>query len=103
MTPANKKETDPSELMAHKEYAKAIAIYHDRLQQQPEDHVSKISLADALVANNQIDEALKHYGQLAEIYTRGMSSEHIRRLKRCLRPFTSKPDLTGHRISDWRN
>ena len=91
MTPTKKKETDPSELMARREYGKAIAIYRDRLQQQPDDRATKLALADALAANKEIDEALKYFGELAEIYTQaGFLVRAIAVYKKMLR---LRPDM----------
>lgn len=56
--------------MARKEYKKAISVYRKRLNRQPKDLPTKFSLADALLADNQVDEALEQYRELAEIFTK---------------------------------
>jgi cAMP-dependent protein kinase regulator len=66
-----KKKTadDPQNLIARKEYKKAIDIYRDRLKQQPQNTNLRLALADALLSNSQIAEALREYKELAAKYT----------------------------------
>jgi cAMP-dependent protein kinase regulator len=60
---------DPKDLIARKEYKKAIEIYRERLKQQPLDSNLRLALADALLANSQIAEALREYKELGARYT----------------------------------
>lgn len=52
--------------MARKENKNAISDHHERLKRHPKDLSTKVSLADALLADGQVDKALKQYRELAE-------------------------------------
>jgi cAMP-dependent protein kinase regulator len=65
-----KKQTeDPQNYIIRKEYKKAIDIYRDRLKEQPNNTNLRLALADALLANSQVAEALREYKDLAAKYT----------------------------------
>ena len=64
-----KQAEDPQNYIVRKEYKKAIDIYRDRLKEQPNNTNLRLALADALLANSQVAEALREYKDLAAKYT----------------------------------
>jgi len=64
-----KQAEDPQNYIIRKEYKKAIDIYRERLKAQPGDTNLRLALADALLANSQVAEALREYRELAAKYT----------------------------------
>lgn len=64
-----KKQTeDPQKYLVRKEYKKAIDIYREKLQEQPNNTNLRLALADALLSNSQVAEALREYKELAARY-----------------------------------
>lgn len=59
---------DPQDLVAQKEYKKAIDIYRERLTQDRENVNLRLQLADALLYYNQLPDALKEYKKVATSY-----------------------------------
>lgn len=64
-----KPQEDPQNLIVRKEYKKAIDIYRERLKEQPQNTNLRLALADALLSNSQVAEALREYKELAAKYT----------------------------------
>jgi len=62
-----KKKQDPQVLIAKKDYKKAITILRHQVQES-ENPELRATLADTLLADRQIDEALSEYKKLAEKY-----------------------------------
>ena len=60
-----KTEEDPQDLIARREYKKAISICRNRLSKEPKDVSLRLNLADALLQDKQLDPALKEYKKLA--------------------------------------
>ena len=63
-----KTKDDPQDLVAQKEYKKAIDVYRERLTQDPDNVNLRLQLADALLYYNQLPEALKEYRKVAASY-----------------------------------
>jgi len=59
---------DPQELVARKEYKKAIDVYQKRLIQDPDNVHLRLQMADALLYYNQLPDALKEYRNVATSY-----------------------------------
>lgn len=64
-----KDQEDPQSYIARKEYKKAIAIFRERVAKQPKNSGLKMNLADTLLMDNQIEDALREYKELASVYT----------------------------------
>ena len=64
-----KPQEDPQNLIVRKEYKKAIDIYRERLKEQPQNANLRLALADALLSNSQVAEALREYKELAAKFT----------------------------------
>lgn len=64
-----KQHEDPQNLIVRKEYKKAIDIYRERLKEQPQNVNLRLALADALLSNSQVAEALREYKELAAKFT----------------------------------
>src|SRR6266480_1475921 len=62
-------QENPSDLIARKEYKKAIEILRERISKQPKNSNLRLNLADALFASNQNDQAVTAYKDLASLYT----------------------------------
>ncbi len=69
MVEKKKQTEDPQKYIVRKEYKKAIDIYREKLQQQPKNSNLRLALADALLSNSQVAEALREYKELAARYT----------------------------------
>lgn len=64
-----KEPEDPADLVARKDYKRAIAIYRDRVDKQQKNAALRLALADTFLLNNQQDEAIKQYKEIGAIYT----------------------------------
>lgn len=64
-----KASEDPQDFIVRKEYKKAIDIFREKLKQQPQNSNLRLALADALLSNSQVAEALREYKELAAKYT----------------------------------
>ncbi len=65
---SSKTKEDPQELVARKEYKKAIDVYRERLTQDPDNVNLRLQMADALLYYNQLPDALKEYRKVAAAY-----------------------------------
>ena len=64
-----KAEEDPQDLIARKEYKKAISMLRDRLKKDPEDLTLRLNLCETLLLDKQPDQAFNEYRKLASDYT----------------------------------
>lgn len=87
MVLGNKKDSDdPEKFLARKEYDRAIAIYRDRIGNQPENLELRLPLADAYLQANRADDAIHEYRELAALYTeKGSIAKAIAVYKKILR------------------
>jgi tetratricopeptide (TPR) repeat protein len=71
MALSKKKEVieDPAELVARKDYKKAIAIYRERVSKQPKNATLRLALADTMLLANMQDEAIREYKETGALYT----------------------------------
>lgn len=66
---AVKKDPEPQDFIARKEYKKAIALLRERISKQPKNPGMRMSLADILLVDGQTEEAIKEYKNLGQLYT----------------------------------
>lgn len=66
---AAKKEDDPQDLIARKEYKKAIVLLRDRVGKQPKNPNMRLALADTLLMDGQAEEAISEYKVVGAQYT----------------------------------
>ena len=87
MVPGKKKDSDePEHFLALKEFDRAIAIYRDRIVNQPKNVNLRHALADAYLQANRSDEAIQEYRDLAAQYTEtGSIAKAIAVYKKILR------------------
>src|SRR3990172_1040607 len=63
------KKKTPEDYIAKKVYKKAISMYRERLLEQSNNTALLMNVADTLLLDKQVDEALKEYKKVADIYT----------------------------------
>src|SRR6266550_1113945 len=61
-------ETSGANLLARKEYAKAIPLIKEDLDRYPSNPRTRLQYADALAGNGNFEEALVQYEQTAKYY-----------------------------------
>jgi cAMP-dependent protein kinase regulator len=90
-----KKQTeDPQEYIARGEYKKAISLLRDRVSKQPKNASHHLALADALMAANQMDDAVEEYRTLAQLYTHeGFIVKAIAIYKKMLKLRPDQPEI----------
>ncbi|HET6266438.1 MAG TPA: cyclic nucleotide-binding domain-containing protein [Acidobacteriota bacterium] len=107
MAPVKRKEQeDPQDLMARKEYRKAIAIFRDRLGKQPKNGMLRLNLADALLVDSRPEEAVAEYKVLAAQYAKeGFMVRAIALYKKILKlkPNLSEIEKLLNELSDQRS
>jgi cAMP-dependent protein kinase regulator len=85
---------DPQELVARGDFKKAISILQDRVNKQPKNTSNRLSLADALLAANRVDDSVAEYNELASLYTQeGFIVKAIAIYKKMLKLRPSQPQI----------
>ena len=63
------KKKEPADYIDKKQYKKAIALYREKLKDQPKNTALLMNIADTLLLDRNIDEAVREYEKIAEIQT----------------------------------
>jgi cAMP-dependent protein kinase regulator len=96
---------DPQDLIARREYKKALAALADKLSKNPDDLAVRLTVCETLLLDKQIDQAVREYKKLADFYTqRGFLVKAIAVYKKMLkiRPDDREIGLLISNLSDRR-
>ena len=63
------KKKEPADYIEKKQYQKAIALYREKLKDQPKNTALLMNIADTLILDKDIDQAIHEYKKIAEIQT----------------------------------
>ena len=63
------KKKTAEDYIEKKQYQKAIALYREKLEDQPENTALLMNIADTLLMDTQFDQAIREYKEIAEIQT----------------------------------
>jgi cAMP-dependent protein kinase regulator len=66
--PSSGHRDDPQQHVLRKNYKKAIELYRQLLAEEPEDTNHVLRLADCLVLDGQVDQAVATYKRVAQLY-----------------------------------
>lgn len=100
-----KDSEDPQDFIAKKEFKKAIGLLRDRLSKQPKNPNMRMTLADTLLTDGQVEEAIKEYKDLASLYTeQGFIVKAIAVYKKVLKlnPALTEVEMLLSELSDKR-
>ena len=61
------RKKDPEDYIEKKQYQKAIALYKAKLKDQPRNTALLMNIADTLMLDKEIDQAIRDYKKIAEI------------------------------------
>lgn len=89
-----RKDPDVHEYLARKEYKKAIELLRERLKKDPGSSEALMLIADALLADNQVDRAVEEYKRLASRFTElGFIAKAVAVYKKVLRVCPTARDV----------
>jgi cAMP-dependent protein kinase regulator len=63
------RKKEPDDFIEKKQYQKAIALYREKLKDQPKNTALLMNIADTLVLDKQFDEGVREYKKIAAIQT----------------------------------
>ncbi|MCI0413119.1 cyclic nucleotide-binding domain-containing protein [bacterium] len=63
------KKKSAEDYIGKKQYQKAIALYREKLQEQPRNTALLMNIADTLLMDKQVDHAIREYKKIAVIQT----------------------------------
>ncbi len=97
------KKKEPEDYIRKKQYQKAIDLYRERLKEQPRNTALLMNIADTLLLDHKIDQAVKEYKKVAEIQTeQGFILKAIALYKKVLKiqPSNSEIEMLLSNLSD---
>ena len=63
------RKKDPEDYIDKKQYQKAIALYREKLKDQPKNTALRMNIADTLVLDKDVDQAILEYKKIADLQT----------------------------------
>lgn len=63
------RKKDPADFIEKRQYKKAIALYREKLKGQPKNTALLMNIADTLLLDKEIDQAILDYKKIAELQT----------------------------------
>jgi CRP-like cAMP-binding protein len=97
------RKKEPADYIEKKQYQKAIALYREKLKEQPRNTALLMNIADTLLLDKEVDQAIKEYKRIADIQTeQGFILKAIAVYKKILKiqPSNSEVELLLNNLSE---